>query len=58
MEWVVKPTFEVMKLGEETVRLTGRVRLTADMRYEVELDDGRVVDAKQLSRVVDVEIGE
>jgi hypothetical protein len=57
-DWVVKPTFEVMKLEDEVVELTGRVRLTADMRYEVELVDGRVVDASLLATVSDSEIGE
>lgn len=57
-DWVVKPTFEVMKLEDEVVELTGRVRLTADMRYEVELVDGRIVDAKQLAQIGSAEIGE
>lgn len=57
-DWAVKPTFEFMRLGDEVVELTGRVRLTADMRYEVELVDGRIVGAKQLTQIGSAEIGE
>lgn len=57
-DWVVVPMIRVMRLGTEIVELTGRKRLTADMRYEVELVDGRIVDASLLATVSDSEIGE
>jgi hypothetical protein len=57
-DWVVVPTITKMRLESDVVELTGRKRPTTDFRYEVELADGRVVDASLLTTLESTGIGE